>query len=67
MNRSRPRLRNGVDLQLQSAFQDGNWAVAVRLAQQRARSSNDQYFDVTIPRPPLLSKLSSRSSDGPRI
>ncbi|KAG5926481.1 hypothetical protein E4U42_003280 [Claviceps africana] len=46
MNHQRPRLRNGTDLQLQSAFQDGNWAVAMRLAQQRARTFNDQYFEV---------------------
>ncbi|KAG5979309.1 hypothetical protein E4U55_005313 [Claviceps digitariae] len=46
MNRQRPPLRNGTDLQLQSAFQDGNWAVAMRLAQQRARTFNDQYFEV---------------------
>lgn len=46
MSRQRPRLRNGVDIQLQSAFQDGNWAVAMRLASQRARTFNDQYFDV---------------------
>ncbi|KAG5999451.1 hypothetical protein E4U21_006790 [Claviceps maximensis] len=46
MNGQRTRLRNGTDLQLQSAFQDGNWAVAMRLAQQRARTFNDQYFEV---------------------
>ncbi|QPH15840.1 hypothetical protein C2857_000347 [Epichloe festucae Fl1] len=46
MSRQRPRLRNGTDLQLQSAFQDGNWAAAMRLAQQRARTFNDQYFEI---------------------
>ncbi|KAG6269680.1 hypothetical protein E4U49_006266 [Claviceps purpurea] len=46
MMRQRPRLRNGTDLQLQSAFQDGNWAVVMRLAQQRARTTNDPYFEV---------------------
>ncbi|TWU72835.1 hypothetical protein ED733_002053 [Metarhizium rileyi] len=46
MSRQRPRLRNGVDIQLQSAFQDGNWPVAMRLASQRARTFNDQYFDI---------------------
>ncbi|KAK9437057.1 N-acetyltransferase B complex non catalytic subunit [Metarhizium brunneum] len=46
MSRQRPRLRNGVDIQLQSAFQDGNWSVAMRLASQRARTFNDQYFDI---------------------
>ncbi|KAK2606451.1 hypothetical protein QQS21_003144 [Conoideocrella luteorostrata] len=46
MSSQRPRLRNGVDIQLQSAFQDGNWPVAMRLAQQRARTFNDQYYDI---------------------
>ncbi|KAF4584040.1 N-acetyltransferase B complex, non-catalytic subunit [Ophiocordyceps camponoti-floridani] len=46
MSRSRPRLRNGVDLQLQTAFQDGNWPVAMRLAEKRARASQDGYFEV---------------------
>ncbi|PFH56890.1 hypothetical protein XA68_15817 [Ophiocordyceps unilateralis] len=46
MFRSHPRLRNGVDLQLQSAFQDGNWPVAIRLAEKRARTSQDGYFEV---------------------
>lgn len=47
MGRPRPRLRNGVDLQLQSAFQDGNWPVVIRLAKKRARTSQDQYFEVS--------------------
>ena len=46
MNRSRPRLKNGVDLQLQSAFSDGNWPVVIRLAEKRARSLNDPYYEV---------------------
>ncbi|UNI17079.1 hypothetical protein JDV02_003457 [Purpureocillium takamizusanense] len=46
MSRPRPRLRNGVDLQLQSAFQDGNWPVAIRLAEKRWRTFNDQYFEI---------------------
>ncbi|KAM0258003.1 hypothetical protein ACHAQJ_004046 [Trichoderma viride] len=45
MNRQRPRLRNGVDLQLQSAFQDGNWPVVIRLADKRAKTLNDQYYE----------------------
>ncbi|UKZ66082.1 uncharacterized protein TrAtP1_007264 [Trichoderma atroviride] len=45
MNRQRPRLKNGVDLQLQSAFQDGNWPVVIRLAEKRAKISNDQYYE----------------------
>lgn len=46
MNQQRPRLKNGVDLQLQSAFHDGNWPVVVRLAEKRARTFNDQYYEV---------------------
>ncbi|KOS20857.1 hypothetical protein ESCO_004545 [Escovopsis weberi] len=46
MNRQGPRLKNGVDLQLQSAFSDGNWQVAIRLADKRAKLLNDQYFQV---------------------
>ncbi|ODA77747.1 hypothetical protein RJ55_06349 [Drechmeria coniospora] len=46
MGRQRPRLRNGTDLQLQSAFQDGNWPVVIRLAEKRARTFNDQYFEI---------------------
>ncbi|RCI09083.1 hypothetical protein L249_5125 [Ophiocordyceps polyrhachis-furcata BCC 54312] len=45
-NRPCPRLRNGVDLQLQTAFQDGNWPVAIRLAEKRARTSQDGYFEI---------------------
>ncbi|KAG8669339.1 hypothetical protein FPOAC2_08663 [Fusarium poae] len=47
MNRQqRPNLKNGVDLQLQSAFNDGNWAVVIRLAEKRARTFNDQYYEI---------------------
>ncbi|KAF5020067.1 hypothetical protein F66182_7909 [Fusarium sp. NRRL 66182] len=47
MNRQqRPHLKNGVDLQLQSAFNDGNWAVVIRLAEKRARTYNDQYYEI---------------------
>ncbi|KAL7805034.1 N-acetyltransferase B complex non catalytic subunit domain-containing protein [Trichoderma aethiopicum] len=46
MNRQRPRLKNGVDLQLQSAFQDGNWPVVIRLAEKRAKTLNDQYYEL---------------------
>lgn len=48
MNRQRPRLKNGVDLQLQSAFQDGNWPVVIRLAEKRAKTLNDQYYEVSL-------------------
>ena len=46
MNRQRPNLKNGVDFQLQTAFNDGNWAVVIRLADKRAKALNDQYYEV---------------------
>lgn len=46
MGRQQPRLRNGVDLQLQSAFASGNWTAVVNLAEKRARTFQDQYFEV---------------------
>lgn len=47
MHRSQgPRLKNGTDIQLQTAFQDGNWATAIRLAEKRAKVSGDEYFQV---------------------
>lgn len=46
MQRLRPRLKNGVDLQLQSAFEEGNWPVVVRLAEKRFRTLNDPYYEV---------------------
>lgn len=47
MNRQqRPNLKNGVDFQLQSAFNDGNWPVVIRLAERKAKALNDQYYEV---------------------
>lgn len=46
MHSSGPRLKNGVDLQLQSAFYDQNWSTVVRLAEKRAKMSNDSYYEV---------------------
>ncbi|TQW12064.1 cytoskeleton organization protein [Cordyceps javanica] len=46
MQSSGPRLKNGVDLQLQSAFQDQNWSTVVRLAERRAKMANDPYYEV---------------------
>lgn len=48
MHRQRPRLRNGVDIQLQSAFSDGNWPLVVQLSEKRARSFKDEYYDVSV-------------------
>lgn len=56
MYNSGPRLKNGVDLQLQDAFYRENWIVAARLAEKRARILNDQYYEVTPPT--SLSKVS---------
>lgn len=46
MQSSGPRLKNGVDLQLQSAFYDQNWSTVVRLAEKRAKMMNDPYYEV---------------------
>lgn len=42
-----PQLRAGVDLQLQSAFAEGNWSVVARLADKRARTEKDPYYEVS--------------------
>lgn len=44
----RPSLKNSVDVQLQNAFGDGNWATVVRLADKRAKATNDPYFEVRV-------------------
>ncbi|KAH7312675.1 N-acetyltransferase B complex non catalytic subunit-domain-containing protein [Stachybotrys elegans] len=41
-----PYLKNGVDMQLQTAFEERNWPVVARLAERRARTLNDQYYEV---------------------
>ncbi|KAM3511567.1 hypothetical protein MY11210_004785 [Beauveria gryllotalpidicola] len=46
MHSSGPRLKNGVDLQLQTAFYDQNWSTVVRLADKRAKTVNDPYYEV---------------------
>ena len=46
MQRQHPHLKSGADLQLQTAFQEGNWAVVVRLAEKRARTLGDAYYEV---------------------
>ncbi len=42
----KPALRSTVDVQLQTAFSDSNWATVVRLAEQRFRSLKDPYYEV---------------------
>lgn len=44
--RQRPLLKNGVDIQLQSAFSEQNWATVIRLADKRAKASQDPYYEV---------------------
>lgn len=46
MNSQGPRLKNGVDLQLQSAFHDQNWPLVVQLADKRLKALKDQYYEV---------------------
>lgn len=44
----RPALKSTVDVQLQSAFSDGNWNTVVRLADKRAKSLRDPYYEVCV-------------------
>lgn len=46
MHNQGPSLKHGVDLQLQEAFYRENWLVASRLAEKRARTFNDPYYQV---------------------
>ncbi|EFW99937.1 hypothetical protein CMQ_255 [Grosmannia clavigera kw1407] len=41
-----PALKNGVDIQLQSAFADENWPTVIRLADKRAKASGDAYYEI---------------------
>lgn len=43
---SRPALKNSVDVQLQTAFNDGLWPNVVRLAAQRYKAKKDPYYEV---------------------
>jgi len=42
----RPALKSTVDVQLQTAFSDGNWSSVVRLATKRAATLKDPYYEV---------------------
>ncbi|KAF9870648.1 N-acetyltransferase B complex non catalytic subunit [Colletotrichum karsti] len=46
MSWNRPQLKSGVDLQLQTAFNDGQWANVIRLAEKRFKTFNDPYYEV---------------------
>ncbi|KAK0610996.1 N-acetyltransferase B complex non catalytic subunit-domain-containing protein [Immersiella caudata] len=41
----RPALKSSVDVQLQTAFSDGNWNSVIRLADKRAKSLKDPYYE----------------------
>ncbi|KAJ4291433.1 hypothetical protein N0V88_006026 [Collariella sp. IMI 366227] len=41
----RPALKNSVDVQLQTAFSDGNWNTVIRLAARRAATLKDPYYE----------------------
>ncbi|KAK4162403.1 N-acetyltransferase B complex non catalytic subunit-domain-containing protein [Cladorrhinum sp. PSN259] len=40
-----PSLKNSVDMQLQSAFSDGNWSTVIRLATKRFATFKDPYYE----------------------
>lgn len=42
----RPALKNSVDVQLQTAFNEGLWPTVVRLAAQRHKTKKDPYYEV---------------------
>jgi len=42
---ARPALKSTVDVQLQTAFSDGNWNTVIRLADKRAKTLKDPYYD----------------------
>lgn len=42
----RPALKNSVDVQLQTAFNEGLWPNVVRLAAQRFKAKKDPYYEV---------------------
>lgn len=43
-----PALKKTVDLQLQNAFSEGHWAAVIRLADKRAKSLKDPYYEVGV-------------------
>ncbi|KAG9249556.1 N-acetyltransferase B complex non catalytic subunit-domain-containing protein [Emericellopsis atlantica] len=42
----KPSLKDGVDVQLQTAFANGNWPLAARLAESRLRMTKDPYYEI---------------------
>jgi hypothetical protein len=45
----RPSLKAGIDIQLANAYNEGNWASVIRLAEKRGKTMNDPYYDVRCP------------------
>ncbi|CAK7210671.1 hypothetical protein SBRCBS47491_000854 [Sporothrix bragantina] len=43
--RQRPPLKNGVDMQLQTAFAEQNWTTVIRLADKRQKVAKDSYYE----------------------
>lgn len=43
----RPALKNSVDVQLQTAFNEGLWSNVIRLAGQRFKAKKDPYYEVS--------------------
>lgn len=56
----RPALKNSVDVQLQTAFNEGLWPTVVRLAAQRHKTKKDPYYEVGWSSQPLLLHLHLR-------
>lgn len=50
----RPALKSSVDVQLQTAFNEGLWPTVIRLAAQRHKTKKDPYYEVR-PSPELAS------------
>lgn len=57
----RPALKSAVDVQLQTAFNEGLWPTVVRLAAQRLKTKKDPYYEVTLIENLYLSILKSFS------
>lgn len=55
----RPALKNSVDVQLQTAFNEGQWSTVTRLAAQRYKMKKDPYYEVG---PPVQSAICVRES-----
>lgn len=57
----RPVLNDSVDVKLQTAFNDGQWAIVARLAAQRYKMKKDPYYEASMPCYPLLVRFAHPS------